>query len=81
MAELTLIKIIGLAAVDAVNPCALAVMTIVLITLLMHNPAKRKKVLWGGFSFTLAVFIVYFLYGLIFREIFSGQQKTDSYVG
>lgn len=67
----TLIEILGLAAVDAVNPCALAVMVIVLMSLLIHNPTKRKRVLLGGLSFTLAVFILYFLYGLIMIQFFS----------
>ncbi len=67
----TLIEIISLAAVDAINPCALAVMTIVLMALLLKNPEKRKNVLLGGFCFTLAVFILYFLYGLIMIQFFS----------
>lgn len=67
----TLLKIISLAIVDAINPCALAVMAIVLMTLLLHNPEKRKNILYGGLAFTLAVFILYFLYGLIMVQIFS----------
>lgn len=67
----TFIEIIGLAAVDAINPCALAVMVIVLMTLLMQNPEKKSRVLYGGFSFTLAVFILYFLYGIIMIQFFS----------
>jgi len=66
-----LIKTIGLALVDAVNPCALAVMTIVLITLLMSNPKNRKNVLLGGFCFTFAVFILYFIYGFVMIQFFS----------
>ena len=66
-----LIEIIGLAFVDAVNPCALAVMTIVLMTLLTQNPEKKKQVLLGGLAFTLAVFILYFLYGLIMIQFFA----------
>jgi len=64
-------EIIGLALVDAVNPCALAVMTIVLMSLLIHDSTKRKKVLFGGLAFTLAVFILYFIYGLIMIQFFS----------
>jgi len=65
------VEIIGLAAVDAVNPCALAVMVIVLMALLLKSPEKRKKVLLGGLFFTLAVYILYFLYGLIMVQFFS----------
>ena len=67
----TIIEIIGLAFVDAINPCALAVMVIVLMALLTQNPEKKKQVLFGGLAFTLAVFILYFLYGLIMIQFFS----------
>jgi cytochrome c biogenesis protein CcdA len=65
------IQIISLAAVDAINPCAFAVMVIVLMTLLLKSPDNRKNVLYGGLLFTLAVFILYFLYGLIIVQVFS----------
>jgi len=71
MADISLINIIGLAAVDAINPCALAVMAMVLMSILLYNPAKRKNILLGGLAFTLAVFILYFLYGLIMIQFFS----------
>ncbi len=67
----SLIEIVSLAAVDAINPCALAVMTIVLMSLLIHDPKKRSNILWGGVAFSLAVFILYFLYGLIMIQFFS----------
>jgi len=67
----SIIEIAGLAAVDAVNPCALAVMAIVLTSLLLANPEKRKNVLLGGFSFTLAVFILYLIYGIGLTSIFN----------
>ena len=67
----TIIEIIGLALVDAINPCALAVMTIVLMALLTQNPERKRQVLLGGLAFTLAVFILYFLYGLIMIQFFS----------
>ncbi len=66
-----IVEILGLAAVDAINPCALAVMTIVLITLLIRDPSKKKQVLQGGIAFASAVFILYFLYGLIMVQFFS----------
>ena len=65
-----LLKIITLAIVDAINPCALAVMTMVLISILMAHPDKKHKVLAGGLAFISAVFIGYFLYGLIIVQFF-----------
>ena len=67
----SIVEIIGLALVDAVNPCAIAVMVIVLMSLLLKENPKRKDVLFGGLAFTLAVFILYFLYGLIMVQFFS----------
>lgn len=66
-----LMAIVSLAAVDAINPCALAVMTMVLVSMLLQNPKEKKKVLFGGLAFTLAVFLLYFLYGLIMIQFFS----------
>jgi cytochrome c biogenesis protein CcdA len=71
MSDLTLLNIVGLALVDAVNPCALAVMAIVLMTILLRHPKKRKAALLGGLNFTLAVFILYFIYGILFTQVFS----------
>jgi cytochrome c biogenesis protein CcdA len=70
MADITLIKIITLAAADAINPCAFAVMTMVLVSILLANPNKKHKVLIGGLAFTLAVFIGYFFYGLVMVQLF-----------
>ncbi len=70
MADLTLIRIITLAAADAINPCAFAVMTMVLVSVLLANPEKKNRVLVGGMAFTLAVFIGYFFYGLIMVQLF-----------
>ena len=71
MADLTILSITSLALVDAVNPCAIAVMAIVLMTLLLQDPNNKKKVLYGGLAFTSAVFILYLLYGLIMVQFFS----------
>jgi len=68
---INLIEIISLALVDAINPCALAIMVIVLMTLLIQDPPKKSRVLAGGIAFTSAVFILYFLYGLIMVQFFS----------
>lgn len=68
--ELTLAKILGLAAVDAVNPCALAVLALMLIAIMSYNPDKRSKVLLAGLAFTLSVFVMYIIYGLVIIKFF-----------
>jgi cytochrome c biogenesis protein CcdA len=67
---LTVPGISALAAVDAINPCALAVLVLVLVAILVRYPRDRKKVLLVGLTFTLAVFIFYFIYGLIIIQAF-----------
>ncbi|MBS3075990.1 hypothetical protein J4429_06065 [Candidatus Pacearchaeota archaeon] len=70
MPNTTLIQIISLAFVNAINPCALAALVMVLIAVLLGNEEKRHKVLLGGFYFILAVFVGYFIYGLIIIQLF-----------
>jgi cytochrome c biogenesis protein CcdA len=70
MTDLTIIRIIGLALADAINPCALAVMAMVLVSILLTETHKKHRVLLGGLAFTLAVFIGYFFYGLIIIQLF-----------
>lgn len=59
-----LVSLGGLALVDAVNPCALAVLVILLTSILSKYPDKKNKVLWSGLSFTVAVFTAYFAVGM-----------------
>ena len=66
----TLTSITGLAIVNALNPCALAAMIMVLISILVANEEKRHKVLLGGLAFTAAIFIGYFLYGIVIVQLF-----------
>lgn len=68
--EFTVLKILSLAAVDAVNPCALAVLTLMLIAILTYNPKIRKNVLYSGFAFTLSVFMMYLVYGVVIIRSF-----------
>jgi len=82
MADINLVSILSLALVDAVNPCALAVMTIVLITLLTQNPEKEKAALKGGLAFTFAVFLLYLIYGIVMVQFFSHIiPNTGSFAG
>lgn len=68
--DLTLPKILSLAAADAVNPCALAVLTAMLLAILTYNPKKKRNVLLAGLAFTASVFIMYLLYGLVIIRFF-----------
>lgn len=68
---LTLGKITTLALADSVNPCAIAVLTMVLMAILIQHPEKRKKVLFGGLAFVSAVFLGYLVYGAIIVQFFT----------
>ena len=77
----TLGRITLLALADSVNPCAIAVLTMILVSILIANPEKRKKVFLSGMAFCLAVFIGYLAYGLIivqFFKIFAGFLRESS---
>ncbi len=67
---LSLAKITLLALADSVNPCAIAVLVMILVAILTKNPDKKKKVLFGGLAFVSAVFIGYLFYGLIITQFF-----------
>jgi cytochrome c biogenesis protein CcdA len=70
MEPVSLAKITSLAFADAVNPCVIAILAIVLITILIQNPEKRKRVLYAGLAFVGAVYIGYLIYGFIIIQIF-----------
>jgi len=59
---LPLITIIGAAIVDSINPCAIAVLLVLMSTLLIAG--DRKKALKVGLAFTISIYIVYLLFGL-----------------
>jgi len=76
--KLTLAKILSLAIIDAVNPCALAVLSLMLIAILTYNPTKRKNILLAGLAFTASVFIMYLIYGLVIIKSFQLIQALTS---
>jgi cytochrome c biogenesis protein CcdA/glutaredoxin len=59
---LTIPALISAAIVDAINPCAFAVLIILVSTILASK--KRKKALFAGIAFSLAIFISYLLMGI-----------------
>jgi cytochrome c biogenesis protein CcdA len=60
--EPTFWVIAGAALVDSINPCAIAVLLILLTALLAQN--DKRKVMKLGLVFTLSIFIAYFLLGV-----------------
>jgi cytochrome c biogenesis protein CcdA len=77
---ITLARIVTLALADAINPCALAVMTMILFSILIANPGKKYKVLLGGLAFSLAIFVGYFFYGLIIIQLFKSFIQFTSLI-
>jgi len=69
--ELSLFAIISLAIADSVNPCALAVLFMILVSIMVYNPGKKSKVLLSGLAFILSIFIMYIIYGAIIVTLFS----------
>lgn len=60
--KLTIPAVIAAAIVDSINPCEFAVLIILLTTILASG--SRKKALFAGLAFTLAVYISYLLMGI-----------------
>ncbi|MCA9486124.1 MAG: cytochrome c biogenesis protein [Nanoarchaeota archaeon] len=60
--DLTIPAVILAALVDAINPCAFAVLILLMSTVLISR--NRKKALLSGFAFSASIFISYFLMGL-----------------
>jgi len=63
-------RITLLALADSVNPCAIAVLTMVLITILIQAPEKKKRVLFSGLAFVSSVYLGYLFYGAILIQFF-----------
>jgi cytochrome c biogenesis protein CcdA len=67
-ADVSAIMVIWAALVDAINPCAFAVLILLMATVV--SARGRKGGLYSGLLFSLAVFISYFLMGLgLYRAI------------
>lgn len=67
---LTFWRITTLALADSINPCAIAVLVMILTAILIQNPEKRSKVLYGGLAFVAAVYMAYLFYGIIIIQFF-----------
>jgi cytochrome c biogenesis protein CcdA/glutaredoxin len=61
----TVAGLAGLAASDSINPCALAVLLILLTTISARAGGNARRVLAAGLSFALAIFLTYFVMGVL----------------
>ncbi|MFA6973402.1 MAG: cytochrome c biogenesis protein [Parcubacteria group bacterium] len=61
-ANISLPILVGAALVDAINPCAFAVLILLVATVL--SSSGKRRALMAGLLFSLSVFISYFLMGL-----------------
>jgi len=68
--SLNFLRISTLALADSVNPCAIAVLTMVLVAILIQNPNKRKKILYAGLAFVASIYIGYLFYGVVIIHLF-----------
>ncbi|MDD3181860.1 MAG: hypothetical protein PHD48_03530 [Alphaproteobacteria bacterium] len=78
MEEISLAKVISLAFVDAVNPCAFAVLTMMIISIIAYNPNNKANIIWSGVSFSLAIFVMYLVYGLFIIKSFQLVQNITT---
>lgn len=63
-------RITLLALADSVNPCAIAVLTMILVSILIAHPERKNKVLFAGLAFVASVFIGYLFYGIVIVQFF-----------
>ncbi len=74
----TVAGITGLALVDAVNPCALVVLLILLTSILSRRPERKTEALKAGMGFSAAIFGAYFAMGVLivlgFKSVVSVTQ-------
>jgi cytochrome c biogenesis protein CcdA/glutaredoxin len=69
--KLTIPAVVSAAAVDAINPCAFAVLIILMTTILATK--DKKKALLAGIAFSISIYISYLLMGI---GLFSAIQAS-----
>ena len=72
--NLTIPILVGAALVDAINPCAFAVLLLLMTTILVSD--NRKKALFSGIAFSSSIFISYFLMGMGLYSVIASIETT-----
>lgn len=82
--SLTVAGISGLALVDAVNPCALAVLILLLSHILSQKPDQEREALKSGLAFSLSIAVSYLAMGLLivlgFKSVVAATQLELSWL-
>lgn len=78
LSELGILGLIGLAATDSINPCALAVLLILVGSIMSRNLDDQLKALKSGASFTAGIFLSYLLMGVLLVFGIKEVQKATS---
>jgi len=76
---LTAISLGALALLDAVNPCAIAVLLILLTAILTKYPKRKNKALLAGALFSGAILISYFAIGALIIFGFKSASSAASF--
>lgn len=76
--NISLGRAIALGLADSINPCAISVLALMLIAIITYNPGDRKKILFAGLAFVLAVMLMYLLYGYLIITAFQFIQSIAS---
>jgi len=67
----TLVTVVGAAAIDSINPCAIGVLVLMISVLITTRQSTKKMLLFGGL-YIFAIFITYLLAGLGLMYFLSG---------
>lgn len=79
--NLTIAAVIGASLVDAINPCAFAVLILLMTTILATSVGNAKKALKAGLAFASSIFISYFLMGLgLYKAIGHAGQADKIFI-
>lgn len=77
--KVTIPAVLSAAAVDAINPCAFAVLIILLTTVLAAG--IKRRALFAGLAFTASIYISYFLMGLGLFSAIQAAGLTHAFYG
>ena len=69
---------VPMATADSINPCAFAVMLLLLSTIFSKSKS-RKKTIAAGLLFSLAIFLSYLLIGMGFYKVLGYAEVTTAF--